>query len=162
MAKNKIDKTNAMRILDRSKIPYEIMTYTVDESDLSGEHAAAELGLDPKRVFKTLVLKGDKKGHLVAVIPVDGTLDLKALARVSGNKSVEMIHVKELFDLTGYIRGGCSPIGMKKLFPTYLDESCMVFETIVFSAGQRGMQIVAAPADLVRTVNGQVCALLQD
>ena len=162
MAKNKIDKTNAMRILDRSKIPYEIMTYTVDESDLSGEHAAAELGLDPKRVFKTLVLKGDKKGHLVAVIPVDGTLELKALARVSGNKSVEMIHVKELFDLTGYIRGGCSPIGMKKLFPTYLDESCMVFETIVFSAGQRGMQIVAAPADLVRTVNGQVCALLQD
>ena len=162
MAKNKIDKTNAMRILDRSKIPYEIMTYTVDESDLSGEHAAAELGLDPKRVFKTLVLKGDKKGHLVAVIPVDGTLDLKALARVSGNKSVEMIHVKELFDLTGYIRGGCSPIGMKKLFPTYLDESCMVFETIVFSAGQRGMQIVAAPADLVRAVNGQVCALLQD
>ncbi|MBQ9925236.1 MAG: Cys-tRNA(Pro) deacylase [Clostridia bacterium] len=162
MAKKKIDKTNAMRILDRSKIPYEIMTYTVDESDLSGEHAAAELGLDPKRVFKTLVLKGDKKGHLVAVIPVDGTLDLKALARVSGNKSVEMIHVKELFDLTGYIRGGCSPIGMKKLFPTYLDESCMVFETIVFSAGQRGMQIVAAPADLVRTVNGQVCALLQD
>ncbi len=162
MAKKKIDKTNAMRILDRSKIPYEIMTYTVDESDLSGEHAAAELGLDPKRVFKTLVLKGDKKGHMVAVIPVDGTLDLKALARVSGNKSVEMIHVKELFDLTGYIRGGCSPIGMKKLFPTYLDESCMVFETIVFSAGQRGMQIVAAPADLVRTVNGQVCALLQD
>lgn len=162
MAKKKIDKTNAMRILDRSKIPYEIMTYTVDESDLSGEHAAAELGLDPKRVFKTLVLKGDKKGHLVAVIPVDGTLDLKALARASGNKSVEMIHVKELFDLTGYIRGGCSPIGMKKLFPTYLDESCMVFETIVFSAGQRGMQIVAAPADLVRTVNGQVCALLQD
>ena len=162
MAKKKIDKTNAMRILDRSKIPYEIMTYTVDESDLSGEHAAAELGLDPKRVFKTLVLKGDKKGHLVAVIPVDGTLDLKALARVSGNKSVEMIHVKELFDLTGYIRGGCSPIGMKKLFPTSLDESCMVFETIVFSAGQRGMQIVAAPADLVRTVNGQVCALLQD
>lgn len=162
MAKKKIDKTNAMRILDRSKIPYEIMTYTVDESDLSGEHAAAELGLDPKRVYKTLVLKGDKKGHLVAVIPVDGTLDLKALARVSGNKSVEMIHVKELFDLTGYIRGGCSPIGMKKLFPTYLDESCMVFETIVFSAGQRGMQIVAAPADLVRTVNGQVCALLQD
>ena len=156
MAKKKIDKTNAMRILDRSKIPYEIMTYTVDESDLSGEHAAAELGLDPKRVFKTLVLKGDKKGHLVAVIPVDGTLDLKALARASGNKSVEMIHVKELFDLTGYIRGGCSPIGMKKLFPTYLDESCMVFETIVFSAGQRGMQIVAAPADLVRTVNGQV------
>jgi len=150
-----------MRILDRGKIPYEIMTYTVDESDLSGEHAAAELGLDPARVFKTLVLKGDKNGYLVAVIPVSETLDLKALARVSGNKSVEMIPVKDLFGLTGYIRGGCSPIGMKKQFPTYLHESCMDFETIVFSAGQRGMQIVAAPQDLVRTVGAEICPLLQ-
>ena len=153
MAKKKIDKTNAMRILDRSKIPYEIMTYTVDESDLSGEHAAAELGLDPERVFKTLVLKGDKKGYLVAVIPVNATLDLKALARVSGNKSVEMIHVKELFDLTGYIRGGCSPIGMKKLFPT---------DTIVFSAGQRGMQIVLPHADLVKAIGAEICSIIQE
>lgn len=161
MSKKKMDKTNAMRILDRGKIPYEIMTYTVDESDLSGEHAAAELGLDPARVFKTLVLKGDKNGYLVAVIPVSETLDLKALARVSGNKSVEMIPVKDLFGLTGYIRGGCSPIGMKKQFPTYLHESCMDFETIVFSAGQRGMQIVAAPQDLARAVGAEICPLLQ-
>ena len=162
MAKKKIDKTNAMRILDRSKIPYEIMTYTVDESDLSGEHAAAELVLDPERVFKTLVLKGDKKGYLVAVIPVNATLDLKALARVSGNKSVEMIHVKELFDLTGYIRGGCSPIGMKKLFPTYLHQSCSNFDTIVFSAGQRGMQIVLPHGDLVKVIGAEVCSIIQE
>ena len=162
MAKKKIDKTNAMRILDRSKVSYEIMTYTVDESDLSGEHAAAELGLDPERVFKTLVLKGDKKGHLVAVIPVNATLDLKALARVSGNKSVEMIHVKDLFDLTGYIRGGCSPIGMKKAFPTYLHQSCSNFDTIVFSAGQRGMQIVLPHADLVKVTGAEICDIIQE
>ncbi|MBR5284585.1 MAG: Cys-tRNA(Pro) deacylase [Clostridia bacterium] len=162
MAKKKIDKTNAMRILDRSKVSYEIMTYTVDESDLSGEHAAAELGLDPERVFKTLVLKGDKKGHLVAVIPVNATLDLKALARVSGNKSVEMIHVKDLFDLTGYIRGGCSPIGMKKVFPTYLHQSCSNFDTIVFSAGQRGMQIVLPHADLVKVTGAEICDIIQE
>ena len=162
MAKKKIDKTNAMRILDRSKVSYEIMTYTVDESDLSGEHAAAELGLDPERVFKTLVLKGDKKGHLVAVIPVNATLDLKALARVSGNKSVEMIHVKDLFDLTGYIRGGCSPIGMKKAFPTYLHQSCSNFDTIVFSAGQRGMQIVLPHTDLVKVTGAEICDIIQE
>ena len=162
MAKKKIDKTNAMRILDRSKVSYEIMTYTVDESDLSGEHAAAELGLDPERVFKTLVLKGDKKGHLVAVIPVNATLDLKALARVSGNKSVEMIHVKDLFELTGYIRGGCSPIGMKKAFPTYLHQSCRNFDTIVFSAGQRGVQIVLPHADLVKVTGAEICDIIQE
>ncbi len=161
MAKKKIDKTNAMRILDRSKISYEIMTYTVDENDLSGEHAAAELGLPPEQVFKTLVLKGDKAGYLVAVIPVNATLDLKALARVSGNKSVEMIHVKDLFDLTGYIRGGCSPIGMKKAFPTYLHHSCSDFETIVFSAGQRGMQIVLPHADLIKVTGAELCDIIQ-
>ena len=161
MAKKKVEKTNAMRILERNKIPYETMTYTVDESDLSGEHAAAELGLDPARVFKTLVLRGDRTSYLVAVIPVSATLDLKALAKVSGNKSVEMIHVKELFDLTGYIRGGCSPIGMKKQFPTYLHVSSKDFETIVFSAGQRGMQIVLPAETLARVTDAQFGLIIQ-
>lgn len=152
MAKNKIDKTNAMRILDRNKVKYDILSYTVDENDLSGEHAAAELGLDPAVVFKTLVLKGDRSGYLVACIPVAETLDLKALAKASGNKSVEMIHVKDLFGLTGYIRGGCSPIGMKKQFPTYIHSSAADLEKFVFSAGQRGMQIVASPEDVKNVI----------
>ena len=161
MAKAKTDKTNAMRILDRSKVQYEILTYTVDETDLSGEHAAAMLGLDPDTVFKTLVLKGDKQGYLVAVIPVLATLDLKALARASRNKSVEMIHVKDLFDLTGYIRGGCSPIGMKKSFPTYIHASCMDLEKMVFSAGQRGVQIVTAPSDMIKVVRAETAEIIQ-
>ena len=160
MAKNKIDKTNAMRILDRNKVKYDVLTYTVDESDLSGEHAAAELGLDPEIVFKTLVLKGDRSGHIVACIPVAETLDLKALARASGNKSIEMIHVKDLFDLTGYIRGGGSPIGMKKQFPTYLHSSAQSMEKMVFSAGQRGVQIVAALSDIQKVTRAEFCEIL--
>ena len=160
MAKNKTDKTNAMRILDRNKVKYEVLTYTVDENDLSGEHAAAELGFDPDVVFKTLVLKGDRTGYIVACIPVAETLDLKALARASENKSVEMIHVKDLFGLTGYIRGGCSPIGMKKQFPTYIHSSAADLEKFVFSAGQRGMQIVATPEDIKNVIHAELCEII--
>ena len=155
----KIQKTNAMRILDQKKIEYRTMTYEVDEGDLSGEHAAEKLGVDPDVVFKTLVLKGDKTGYIVACIPVRATLDLKALAAVSHNKSVEMIHMKDLLGVTGYIRGGCSQIGMKKLFHTYIDEKAFGYPEIVFSAGMRGLQIVASPGDLRETVHAEAAAI---
>ena len=123
--------------------------YDYTEEDLSGVHAAAALGYDADMVFKTIVTKGDKTGPVVFCLPAEKEIDLKAAARVSGNKSVEMIHVKELPGLTGYIRGGCSPIGMKKEFPTYIDESCYNHERISISAGQRGRQVLIAPKDLV-------------
>ncbi len=160
MNENKIPKTNAMRILDKAKIPYEVLTYEVDESDLSGEHIAAQLHMNPEMLFKTLVLKGDKKGYLVACIPVAKTLDLKALAKASINKSVEMVHVKELFGLTGYIRGGCSPIGMKKKFPTFIHESALAQETIGVSGGLRGVQILIEPDKLIAAVDAQVCPII--
>ena len=160
MSENKIPKTNAMRILDRAKVAYKVLTYAVDESDLSGEHIAAQLHMDPEMLFKTLVLRGDKKGYLVACIPVAETVDLKALAKASGNKSVEMVHVKELFGLTGYIRGGCSPIGMKKKFPTYIHESALAQEIIGVSGGLRGVQILLKPEDLVSAAGAQVCRIL--
>lgn len=149
-----------MRILDKAKIPYEVLTYEVDESDLSGEHIAAQLHMNPEMLFKTLVLKGDKKGYLVACIPVAKTLDLKALAKASINKSVEMVHVKELFGLTGYIRGGCSPIGMKKKFPTFIHESALAQETIGVSGGLRGVQILIEPDKLIAAVDAQVCPII--
>lgn len=162
MAQNKIGKTNAIRILDTAKVEYSLKAYTVNEDDLLGVHVAQQLGLDPDTVFKTLVLKGDKTGHLVACIPVAATLDLKALARVSGNKSVEMAHVKDLFALTGYIRGGCSPIGMKKKFPTFFDETIILFDRIYVSAGQRGLQVSLAPDDLLQVTDGKTAALTVD
>ncbi len=146
MAKhNKIDKTNAMRQLDSSNLPYGVSEYEVDESDLSGVHAAESLGVSADEVFKTLVTRGDNHSLNVFVIPSAENLDLKKAAAASGNKRIEMIHVKELFDLTGYIRGGCSPIGMKKQYPTYIDESAILFEKIYVSAGKRGVQIVIEP-----------------
>ena len=157
---DKTPKTNAMRILDKAKISYEVLTYEVDESDLSGEHIAEQLSLDPAMLFKTLVLKGDKKGHLVACIPVAETVDLKALARVSGNKSVEMVQVKELFGLTGYIRGGCSPIGMKKKFPTYIHESMILCDKVGVSGGLRGIQLILKPEELIKAAQGQVADLI--
>ncbi len=162
MHDNKIPKTNAMRILDKAKVSYNVLTYEVDENDLSGEHIAAQLHMDPEMLFKTLVLKGDKKGYLVACIPVAATLDLKALAKVSGNKSVEMVHVKELFGLTGYIRGGCSPIGMKKKFPTYIHESALTQEIIGVSGGLRGVQLLMKPEQLISSAGAQVCPILLD
>ncbi len=147
-------KTNAMRQLDAAKIPYEVLTYEVDESDLSGTHIAAEVGLPMEMVFKTLVAKGDKTGYIVFCIPVDREIDLKRAAVVTGNKRVEMIHVKELLPLTGYIRGGCSPIGMKKKFPTYFHASAAAQEKITVSAGVRGAQLLIDREVLVTFVGG--------
>lgn len=155
----KINKTNAARLLDKAKIRYELIPYEVDESDLSAVHVAANLGEDIHQVFKTLVLHGDKTGHFVCVIPGDKEVNLKLAAKVSGNKSCDMIPMKELLPTTGYIRGACSPIGMKKYFPTYIHETCMEFPYIYVSAGQRGLQIKIAPADLIKEVRAEVCIL---
>lgn len=148
-------KTNAMRILDSKKIKYAIKEYEVNEDDLGAVAVAAKTGIDIDRIYKTLVLKGDKKGYIVACIPGGSELDLKALAKVSGNKRVEMIAVKDLEKLTGYIRGGCSPLGMKKLLPTYIDEPAKEYDTIVVSGGKRGLQIEVSPYDLANTVRGE-------
>lgn len=142
-------KTNAIRILDQHRITYETAEYEVGESDLSATTVAQKLGQNVEQVFKTLVLRGDKTGVFVCVIPGNFDVDLKKAATVSGNKSCEMIAMKELLPLTGYIRGGCTPIAMKKNYPTYIDESCMLFNFIYISAGVRGMQIKIDPSDLI-------------
>ena len=154
MAKEKIQKTNAMRLLDSAGLDYEMASYDYDESDLSGVHAAAELGVAPEIVSKTLVTRGDSNAFFVFVIPVAESLDLKKAAKASGNKKIEMIHVKEILDITGYIRGGCSPIGMKKTFPTYIDETAQLYEKIYFSAGKRGVQIILDPEELAFVTGG--------
>ena len=140
--------TNAMRLLKQANIPFETSEYEVDESDLSGVHGAAMLGIDPDCMFKTLVARGEKKGLHVFCIPVAEELDLKKCAQAAGEKKIEMIHVKELLPLTGYIRGGCSPVGMKKKFPTTFDETAILFDQIYVSAGQRGEQIIVNPEAL--------------
>ena len=150
MAKQKINKTNVARLLDKAKVAYELVPYEVDESDLSAVHVAAQLGEDVDRVFKTIVLHGDKTGHFVCVVPGEHEIDLKKAAKVSGNKKCELLPMKELLPVTGYIRGGCSPIGMKKHFPTYLHESASAFDYIYVSAGQRGLQVKLSPQDLLR------------
>lgn len=150
VAKKKIQKTNAARILDRLGIVYELLTYPVDESDLSAAHVAEATGIPLDRLYKTLVVRGDRTGIFMAVIPGGGELDLKAAAAASGNKRAEMVHLKEVFDLTGYVRGGCSPLGAKKAYPVYLDESARAHERIYISAGRRGEQIALAPGDLIR------------
>ena len=152
-------KTNAMRLLDSAGIEYGTVTYEVDESDLSGVHAAEMLGLDPDCMFKTLVCRDDKGGYEVFVIPVAYELDLKKCAVAAGVKRVEMIHVKELLPLTGYIRGGCSPVGMKKKFPTYIDETAALWDKIYVSAGQRGLQLHVAPDELARYVEAEYTGL---
>ncbi len=155
-----IKKTNAVRILDRLNIKYQLHTYEVDENDLSATHVAQSVGQNVDQVFKTLVLRGDKTGLLVAIIPGAMELNLKEVAKASGNKNAEMIAMKELLPLTGYIRGGCSPLGMKKNFPTYIDETCILYDTIYVSAGIRGMQIEIAPADLIKSTEAIVCNLI--
>jgi len=151
--------TNAMRILMKANIPFDTSEYAVDESDLSGVHAAAALGIDPDRMFKTLVARGDKKGISVFCIPVAEELDLKKCAAVTGDKKIEMIHVKELLGLTGYIRGGCSPIGMKKKYPTWIDETAQLCDEIYVSAGMRGQQIIIAPDALKGCVGAEYADL---
>lgn len=158
----KANKTNAARLLDRAKVPYELVPYEVDESDLSAVHVAAQLHEDVEQVFKTLVLRGDKTGYFVCVIPGAAELDLKRAAKVSGNKSCALIPMKELLGVTGYIRGACSPLGMKKHFPTYIHATCRQHAFIYVSAGQRGLQIKASPADLIRTVPMQVADLVEE
>ena len=148
-------KTNAMRLLDAAKIKYEAKTYTVDESDLSGVHLADQLGLPYETVFKTIVTKGDKTGYIVFCIPCHKEIDLKAAATVTGNKKVEPIAVKELLPLTGYIRGGCSPVGMKKKFATYFDKSAESLETVTISGGMRGIQLVVKVEDILRYTNAK-------
>ena len=154
-----MNKTNAMRMLDKAGILYEVKEYKVDESDLSGTHIAHEVGMAYESVFKTLVARGDKTGVIVMCIPVHKELDLKKTAKVSGNKKVEMVQVKELLGLTGYIRGGCSPIGMKKKYPTFIDESCLSEAKIAVSAGIRGGQILINPRTLCEFTDANVCSL---
>ncbi|MDD6220874.1 MAG: Cys-tRNA(Pro) deacylase [Clostridia bacterium] len=148
-------KTNTMRMLDRAKISYEVLSYEYDESDLSGVHAAQALSLDPAQVFKTLVTRGGKGGVFVFCIPVDAELDLKKAARCAGVKNIEMLHVRELQGLTGYIRGGCSPVGMKKQYPTFIDASADMFGEIYVSAGLRGQQLKVNPRELKEFIGAQ-------
>ena len=155
----KTEKTNVMRLLDAAGIPYRSMEYPVDENDLSGVHVAAVLGQDVDTVFKTLVLKGEKTGYLVCCIPVAEELDLKKAARAAGDKKVEMIPMKDLLAVTGYIRGGCSPLAGKRHYPVFVDESAILHERIYVSAGHRGVQLRLAPDDLLRAVEGTYAAI---
>lgn len=162
MAKaSEFPKTNAMRRLDSAKIKYEVKTYTVDENDLSGTHIADQIGIPYEQCFKTLVATGDKTGPIVFCIPCAKEIDMKRAASVTGNKKIEMIHVKDLLALTGYIRGGVSPIGMKKSFPTYIDESCLLFEKITVSSGTRGAQLLLNVSELLRFVNAKTVTVTQ-
>ena len=145
----KTEKTNAARLLDAAGIEYELVPYSYSEEDLSAESVAAELNEPIEQVFKTLVLRGDKTKEFVCVIPGDMEVDLKVAAKISGNKNCEMLHVKDLLPTTGYIRGGCSPIGMKKPFPTFIHESALLYDYIYISAGKRGLQIKINPQALI-------------
>lgn len=158
MAK-KLNKTNAARLLDKAKIEYELISYEVDLENLAATHVAQQLGEDMAQVFKTLVLRGDKNGIFVCIIPADKEVELKLAAKVSANKNAQMIAMKELLPTTGYIRGACSPIGMKKPFATFIHSSCLDFEAIYVSAGIRGMQIKISPTELVDFIEASVCEL---
>lgn len=154
-----MNKTNAMRRLDTAKIAYRVCEYEPDENDLSGVHVAAQIGLPQQIVFKTLAARGDKNGVAVFCIPCAAELDLKAAAAVSGNKSLELLHVKELPGITGYVRGGVSPIGMKKAFPTYIDASAQEHEHITLSAGMKGAQLLVDRSEIIRYLGATVCRL---
>lgn len=157
MAKgDKINKTNVARVLDSKKIPYSLIPYTVDENNLAAQHIAEELGENIEQVFKTLVLHGDKTGYFVCVVPGNCEVDLKRAAKLSGNKKAEMIPMKDLLPVTGYIRGGCSPVGMKKTFPTWFHHSCLDFEYIYLSAGVRGLQIKVKAMDIINLVKASI------
>lgn len=156
MAKReKLQKTNAMRELDRAGIAYGVRTYEVDENDLSGVHVAEQLGEEPGQGFKTLVCEAPGGGHVVCCIPVAEELDLKRAAQVAGEKTLTMMHVRDLVPVTGYMRGGCSPVGMKKEFPTYIDETAMLFDAIAVSGGMRGVQLIVNPDQLLGFVKGE-------
>lgn len=157
----KIKKTNVMRILDKANISYKAKSYEYEINDLSGVHAAEAVGYDPDMVFKTIVTKGDKTGPVVFCLPSEKELNLKEAAKISGNKKLEMVHVKDLFHLTGYLRGGCSPIGMKKTFPTYIDISINNHKEISISAGQRGQQIIINSKDFLAFTSAQTANITQ-
>ncbi|HPE76712.1 MAG TPA: Cys-tRNA(Pro) deacylase [Draconibacterium sp.] len=154
-------KTNAARLLDSKSISYELSEYEVDESDLSAITLSKKIGQNIEQIFKTLVLRGDKTGVFVAVIPGNTEVDLKKASKISGNKNCMMVQQKELLPLTGYIRGGCSPLGMKKPYPIYFHETCQLFDFIFVSAGQRGLQLKIKPVDLVKVTGAIVCDLVQ-
>ncbi|WP_343209064.1 Cys-tRNA(Pro) deacylase [Anaerolentibacter hominis] len=151
----KKDKTNVMRLLDKANIPYRTAEYEADETDLSGVHAAEQIGMPKEQVFKTLVSRGEHKGILVFCIPVAEELNLKKAAALAGDKKIEMLPLKELLAVTGYIRGGCSPIGMKKKYPTWLDESAFSYDEIAVSAGQRGHQVIVNPGELAEYIGAE-------
>jgi len=153
----KIQKTNAMRLLTQAGIAYDLKTYPVHEDDLSGVTVAAEVGLPAGQVYKTLVARGDKTGYLVCIIPVDREIDLKKLAQASGDKRVELIPTKDLLAVTGYIRGGCSPVGMKKKFPTFVESAVLAEPIVAVSAGVRGCQMLLTPGDLVAFTQAELC-----
>lgn len=161
MAHAKVEKTNAARLLDRAKIAYELVPYRVDEEHLAATHVAEQLGEDIATVFKTLVLKGDRTGYFVCVVPGNHEVDLKAAAKVSANKKADLIPMKELLPVTGYIRGGCSPIGMKRAFPTYIHSSCLGLSEIYVSAGVRGLQIRIAPDALIAFTRAETADLIR-
>ena len=155
-----ISKTNAARLLDRAKIKYELVPYIVDENNLAANHIAEQLNEDIRQVFKTLVLHGDRTGYFVCVIPGNDEVDLKKAAKVSGNKKADLIPMKELLPVTGYIRGGCSPIGMKKAFPTFFHLTCKDFDYIYVSAGVRGLQLKISAENLVEYVGAEIADLV--
>lgn len=163
MAKGeKINKTNVARVLDSKKIPYSLIPYTVDENNLAAQHIADELGENIEQVFKTLVLHGDKSGYFVCVVPGNCEVDLKKAAKLSGNKKAEMIPMKDLLSVTGYIRGGCSPVGMKKTFPTWFHNTCLNFDYIYLSAGVRGLQIQVNAKNIVDLVKASIGDLVTE
>ena len=149
-------KTNALRMLDKAKIPYSIKEYEYDEEHLDGRHVASQMDMDPNAIFKTLVLHDHHNEHLVCCVPVLEEIDLKKLAKLAGRKSVEMIHQKDLLSITGYMRGGCSPVGMKKQFPTYIDESILKVDEVAFSAGKRGYQMIVNVQQILTYLNVEV------
>ena len=153
-------KTNAVRLVQQAGIPCREEFYEFDENDLNGNHVAAAIGFPPEQVFKTLVARGTKRGIMVFCIPVCCELDLKKAAKVANDKSIEMLPVKELLQTTGYIRGGCSPVGMKKKYPTYMDEVCLLFDEIAVSAGERGHQMIVPPEELVRLVDAKLVDII--
>ncbi len=163
MGKGKdINKTNVARLLDRDKIKYELVEYVVDEDNLGATHIAEQLNENVKQVFKTIVMHGDKTGNFVCVVPGDAEIDLKKAAKVSGNKKCAPLPLKELLPTTGYIRGGCSPVGMKKVFPTYINETAMNFEYIYISAGVRGLQLKLSPMDLLKETDAEIASLIDN
>lgn len=156
----KINKTNAARLLDKAGISYELIPYQVDEEDLSAVHVASSLGEDVNRVYKTIVLRGDRNGIFVCVVPAEAEVDLKKAAKVSGNKSAATVHVKDLLGLTGYIRGGCSPVGMKKPYPVFISSESLSLDYVYVSAGVRGLQMKLAPSDLIRATGASPAEII--